>query len=596
MDLDAGWFGVDQARDVSWAELIASGEAYPALGPLMRNRFHLGAAYYWFWALPAYLATDPLALYVYAGVLGTATVVLVWILTRTICGAPAALAAAALFASSPVAVIDARVAWAPAALPIWSAVLLLAATAFVRQPSTVRAALLLFLAALGTQLHLAAAPLALLAGGVVLWRGRALGWRGLLLASLAGAMPLLPMLAGLAVPVPVPTAGATAVASGQQRLADILLLVPRLLVGLTPIERPALVTGWLLVEGAAIAATLAAALYALLRPARATRPAALRLVALAVLAGVAAVALLPAEAWYYYLDATLVPAAVVLGAAWQSLRWRRGALWLLCGVVLGRTLVLAWWIHAAAASGYVATNLDYLRLGGPRPAAPEARARLLDVRTRTAAAAILAGEIAIPLERLWRDVHGSGFADLDTDNGYFLRRASTARAAAGAPVDAGGSSAVLFHRGDFPAAWLARMGPARDAGPLEIHAYQPALDLDQAVLVGCGGGAPPVQEAPAPLAYGAGERAYPSWPCAEPRIEVPVRALAGDGSLRVFARVDGAARVLELGADPPGTPVVSAAPGAGWGIELAPGPARLFVRLAVDGPARLDLYELHGLR
>ena len=595
--LDAGWFGVDQARDVGWAERIASGQAYPWLGPLMRNRFHLGVAYYYFWSVPAFFATDPLALYVYAGVLGTLSVVLVWLVARAICGVPAALAAAALLATSPVAVIDARIAWAPAALPVWSALLLLVGAAFLRRPSGARAALLLFLAALGTQLHLAAVPLALLCGLVVLRHVRSLSRRGLLLAALAGILPVLPMLAGLGVPVPAGAAVSAALDPRQHRLADLALLVPRVLTGLSPAARPLLLRGWLLAESAAMAATILAALYVLLRPPIPERAAGLRLTAALFLAGVLSVALLPAEVWYYYLDTTLAPGAIVLGAGWAALRWRRGARGLLCAVVAARALVLVWWIHGAASAGYVPANLDYLRLGGARPADPEARARLLDVASKSAASDVLAGELAIPLERLWRDVHGSGFSDLDTDNGSFLRRAAAAARGAtdAAPLDRG-NSAVVFYRGDFPAAWLARLGPARAAGPLEIHAYAPALDLGSAVLAGCDDAALPLQEPPAPLAYGSGEPSRPQWPCAAPRVELPVRAPAADVALRVFARVDGAGQVLDVVADPPGTKVAAAAPGAGVGIELAPGPARLSVRLAIDGPARLDLYELHGLR
>ena len=596
--VDAGWFGVDQARDVTWAELIASGQAFPSLGPLMRNRFHLGVTYYYFWSLPAFFATDPLAAYVYAAVLGTATVALVWVLTRTLCGVPAALAATALFATSPVAVIDARIAWAPAALPFWSALLLLAVTSFLRRPSTARAALLLFTAALGTQLHLAAVPLALVAGAVVLGQLRSLTWRGVLVAAVVGALPLLPMLIGLAEPVPQVTAAEVAVDPRAHRLHDILLLVPRLLEGLSAADASSLTGAWLLIEGAAVAAALAAALYVILRPPIAARAPALRVVSLLFLSSVAAVALLPAEAWYYYLDTGLVPAAVVLGATWQALRWRRAALWLLCGVVLGRTLLLGWWIHTAAASGYVSANLDFLRLGGARPEPREARARLLDVATKTTATQILARDLRVPLERTWHDVHGSGFSDLDTDNGFFLRRAAGGQGtqAAGSSSPDPGNSAVIFYRGDFPETWLERLGPARLAGPLEIRPYRAALDLGAASVVGCGDGRLPLQEPPAPLAYGSGEPVRPHWPCTEPRIEVPVGALAPDVALRVFARVDGAGHVLDVVAEPPGTPVTSTAPGAGVGIELAHGPARLVVRLAIDGPARLDLYELHGLR
>ena len=597
--LDAGWFGVDQARDVGWAELIARGQAYPWLGPLMRNRFHLGAVYYYFWSLPAFFATSPLALYVYAGVLGTLTVVLVWLLTRALYGAPAALAAAALLATSPVAVIDARIAWAPAALPLWSALLLLAAAWFLARPSSGRAALLLFVAALGTQLHVAAAPLALLSGLVVLWHVRSLSLGGLLLAACAGILPALPMLAGLAAPVPMVAAPAVAASDPRlHRIADVLLLVPRLLTGLTASAQPTLLRGWLLAESAAMAATIVAGLYVLLRPARAERAAAARLAALLLLVGVAAVVILPAEAWYYYLDMTLVPGAIVLGAAWAALRWRRAALWLLCGVVAARTLVLVWWIHAVVGTGYVATNLDFLRLGGARPAAPEARARVLDVATKLGAGDVLARELAIPLARMWRDVHGAGFSDLDTDNGYFLRRATAAaHPDPGGPATDAASSAVVFYRGDFPAAWLARLGPAHGAGPLEVHGYAPALDLASAVVRGCGDDAPlPIAAPPAPIDYGSGEPPRPRWPCPSPRVELFVRAPAADVAVRVFARVDGAGRVLDVIAEPPGTPLAAAAPGAGVGLELAPGPARVFVRLAIDGPARLDLYELHGLR
>jgi hypothetical protein len=588
----AGWFGVDQARDVRWAELIASGQAYPWLGPLMRNRFHLGALYYYFWSLPAFVSSDPVALYVYAGVLGTLTVALVWWLGRTMLGVFAALAAAALLATSPVAVIDSRIAWAPAALPPWSALLLLAAGRFLDRPSLGRAATLLFVAAFGTQLHVAAAPLALLAGVVVLVRWRALSWRGLALAALAGLVPLLPMIAGLAQPVPAATTPAGPPADPRlHRLADLLALVPRLLRGLTPADAPLLVRGWLLVEHAAVAATLLAALYLLLRPPAGVRVALLRLTVALLVVALAAVLLLPAEAWYYYLDTTLVPGAIVLGGAFSVLPARRAALALLCAVVAVRALLLVWWIGGAAARGYVPANLDFLRLGGAPPAAPDARARLLDVTTKSAAADVLARDLRIPLERMWRDVHGAGFADLDTDNGFFLRRA-----AATAPPAGGEQSAVVLYRGEFPDAWLARLGAPQRAGPLEIRGYAPLLDVASAVVHDCADPALPVQAPPDPLDYGAGEPAQPAWSCTAPRIELPVRAAAPDEQVRVFARVDGAARVLEVTAEPPAAPIAAPSAGAGVGVALAPGTTRLSVRLAVDGPARLDLYELHGLR
>ncbi len=592
--LDAGWFGVDQARDIAWAERIASGAAHPVAGPLMRNRFHLGALYYEFWAIPAHLADGPLAAYAFAALLGVAAVWLTWLLARRIAGPRAALVAAALLATSPVAVIDSRIAWAPAALPPWSAVVLLLATAFVRSPSRARAAVLLFVAALGTQLHVAAAPLALVAGVVVLWRARMLGLAGLALAAAAGALPLLPMVAALGEPVPHFSVPAALVDPREHRLGDLLLLVPRVVTGLSRAAAPTLVRAWLPVEAAIGGAALLAALALLVQPPRRADAAGVRLVAAFFWAGIAAVALLPAEVWYYYLDMSLVPGAVLLGVAAGTLRLRALPLALLV-VAVARTVLLGWWIHLAAGNGYVLANLDWLRLGGARPSQPEARARLLSVATKAAAADAIVRDAAMPIDRVWRDVHGSAFADLDTDNGYFLRRAAHASPLPPAGVGGSARSVLVSYRGELPPEWLAGFGAARVVGPLEVRTYAPTLDLAAAELRGCDGALPAVA-APEPLAYGAGEPPLPMWPCTTPTVAVPARA-ADDGiAVRIFARVDGAARVLDVTSTPAGAPLSSDAPGAGVGVELPATGGEVAVRLDVAGPARLDLYELHGLR
>lgn len=590
--LDAGWFGVDQARDLAWAERIASGAGHPATGPLMRNRFHLGALYYEFWAIPARFADGPHAAYAFAALLGVGAVCLTWLLARRIGGPRAALAAAALLATSPVAVIDSRIAWAPAALPAWSAAVLLLAAAFVRAPSRPRAAVLLLVAAFGTQLHVAAAPLALVSGAIVLWRARTLGLAGLVFAALAGALPLLPMVAALGEPVPHATLPALPVGPREHRLGDLLLLVPRVVTGLSPSPAPGLVRAWLPFEAAIGGAALLAALVLLVQPPRRGDAAGVRLVALFFFAGIAAVVLLPADAWYYYLDMALVPGAVLLGVAAATLP--RGAFRLLMPItVAGRTALLAWWIHLAAANGYVLANLDWLRLGGARPAEPDARARLLSVATKSVAAAALVGDAAIPLDRVWKDVHGSAFADLDTDNGYFLRRA--ARDAAPAVHDASGHSAFVSYAGELPDAWLSAFAPPRVAGPLQIRTYVPTLDRASAALQGCAGTLP-VPAAPEPLAYGSGEPPLPVWPCTAPAVAVPARKPDDGTIVRVLARVDGAGRVVDVTADPPGVPLATDAPGAGVGVALPAGGGEVTVRLDVRGPARLDLYELHGLR
>jgi hypothetical protein len=597
--LDSGWFGVDQARDLTWAARIASGEAHPAVGPAMRNRFHLPPTYYDFWAIPAFFSDDPLAFYAFAGLLGVATVALVACLASRIGGAEAGLLAGLVFATSPIAVIDGRVAWAPAALPLATALVLLAARRFLVAPSALRAALLLVVAGLAPQLHLAAVPLALVAGFVVLRRARDLGIRGLTLAAAAALASIAPALYALTVPVPHPAPPPAPTATAG-RLRAMLDLVPRVVDGLSrpAAERPGAIDAWLAAEHLAVAVGVAALLWLWLRAWRGTgEPRAWPIPAAAAACAVA-VGALPGEAWFYYLDTLLVPAAVAVGLAVAASR-RTAIRALLVLVVVARIAGLVWWEEQNARSGDVPTSLDLLRLGGAGPEPPDARARVLTVATRESAARVLLGTLGLPLEHLWQRAHGVGFTDLDTDNGFFFLRA--ARAATAARAEAAGTAtgrgdardALVVFAGELPPTWLAAFPPAERAGPLAIYGYAPFLRDADARLRDCGAGEVPRQAPRSPLDYGAGERALPTWPCAEPTVVVPVAHAPADMALRVLARTTGAARVLTIEAEG-GQEEVVEAPGAGRALRLGTTPTTVKLRLRVDGPASLDVYELHG--
>ena len=646
--LDAGWFGVDQARDLAWASAITSGRELPIVGPLMRGRVHLGATYYFFWSLPALVRDDPVVAYGFAAFLGVAAVWGTCLVGRRVGGPGTGLVAALLLATSPIAVIDSRQAWAPAALPPLVAALLLAAHAVLHRPTRTRAAALAALATLGTQLHLAAAPLVAVAGVVLLVRARRLGLLGLVVAALAGAAPLVPMAlayrldagpegpalgdvppsllasegsgarAGSAGPPPAaPLRAAPAARDAHAgRAGDILACGARVLDGFTAPahQRPAAIDAWLALEHAAVPAAIVAALLALLPAARraARSPSSTLLVALTFLTCLLSVALLPAEAWHYYLDTTLVPASVLLAFAARA----RGVRRCLCGVALGRTLVLLWWVGANHTSGYTLANLEYLRLGGVDPGATAGRARLLSIAVKERVAETLVGKIGLPLDGLWQRVHGAGFDDVDSDNGYFLHRAvrqataSTASTAAAArPRERGATAsadaevaetvtvirdALIVYRGELPREWTARFPRSWPIGPLEVFAYTPVLRTSAATIESCGDAALPARAPPDPRVYFFGETVLPDWPCHDPVVRVAVAPAAEGTRVRVFARVRGHGRVVALESSPPGEPVATDAPGAGTGLALAPGPAEIRVSLALDGPALLDLYELHG--
>lgn len=192
----AGWFGVDQARDVAWARAIADGTRFPWVGPPMRNRVELSAFYYYFWSIPALVSREAWVFSTFAALLGTLAVACVLRLGTSLGGWMAGLLSALLLATSPHAVLDSRVAWAPAALPLATAMFLLTAKRFVERPSKRRGVIVALVAALATQLHLSGFPLCVVAGGILLGRWPCIGVRGILAAALVGAMPFAPMLVG----------------------------------------------------------------------------------------------------------------------------------------------------------------------------------------------------------------------------------------------------------------------------------------------------------------------------------------------------------------------------------------------------------------
>ncbi|MBM4267474.1 MAG: hypothetical protein FJ144_12820 [Deltaproteobacteria bacterium] len=593
--LDAGWFGVDQARDLTFASEIASGRALPLVGPPMRNRFHLGATYYYFWTLPFLASTEPLAAYAFAGLLGVLAVGLTWLLARRIAGSSAGVAAALLLATSPIAVIDSRVAWAPAALPPLSAGLLLALFAVLERPSAGAALAVALLSALALQLHLAAAPLVLVAAATLFVRRRALGARSLGSAALVGLIAFSPALAALAVPTaPAGLAAprAPTVDTWSDRLGDLLRVGARTLDGLLPPERPSwidLVSG---AEAAWIGFVLLCAVAILVRGGRS--PAGIRLVVATFVATLVSVAVLPWEAWYYYLDGGLVPAAVIAGVAFASLGRIGGILVFAIAVV--RTALLLWWMHAVHASGFLSTDLALLRVGSGAQTSTSQRARVLTVASRRDGFTALTRALGSVPEEVRSRAHGPGFADLDSDNGYFL-----GLAAASQPASSGDRAAVVVYANEVPDSWRSAMARPIAAGPLEIVVDESRLGA--AVVDGCGTERSPLPTHPptSPLAYGTGGSPRATWPCDSPIVTATVRARSGEPRegahevVRVFARVDGAGRVARLESEPPGIGIAASATGRlGAGIELRELPATVRVHLELQGPATLDLFELRG--
>lgn len=588
--LDAGWLGADQARDLTWGQSIVRDGNFPEFGPAMRNQLRLGPLYYWFWSTAYFFSDDLLAPYVFAALLGVLAVGICWRIGTNLGGHRAGFLAALWLATAPVAVIDARVAWAPAAIPVLVAVFLWLATRLEARPSPRLFGSLCFLVAFGTQLHLSAVVLVpvlllLFLRCPELHRMRVVG-----AAVLAALLPILPMIPANFVAIPF--ASPTALSAGNPydgRAAAILLHGSRVLEAYLPSSDglPSLVRFWVGLEGGSLLIVLLAAgvVFYGRRHGGALRRS--RLVLETFFAGLLFAAILPAEAWYYYLDTTLVPAALLVGLAASRPPLWHGTRIPLVVWSLARAVGLVWWIYLAHATGNIFVQLDLLRLGGGAGDSTMVQARVPTVATKQKAFAILGEEFSISRERIFEDVHGWGFGDLVADNGFFAATSTAGSTNAQ-------SAAVVVQQGDLPAAWVSGMRTAT-AGSLRLLAYQPVLDRERAHVVDCARGTElPDRIHLQPRRYGSGEVARQVWPCTSSTIVVPLHEAASDRNLRVLARMAGAGRVVALQSVPPGQSLGSALPAGSLGLLLPAHASELRVRIETNGPADLDLLELHG--
>ncbi|MEO6029486.1 MAG: hypothetical protein ABIR79_21695 [Candidatus Binatia bacterium] len=512
--IDVGWFGVDQARDIQTGLDIAAGEAWPTVGPTMRRLTSLGALYYYFWALPHLVSADPLAAYRFAAGLGVATLVAAWAFARRFWGVAAGLVTLAALATAPVAVIDARVAWAPAALPIVAVGIL---WLLVGPLTSFRLGLLGALLGLAVQLHLSMVAWGATACVVVLVRRPRVG---ALAAGVVGcALVGFPALYAAAI-----TAGNDAGLQTLPSRGPIPDIVTRIGAALALQWRvPSAFwqwsdapDAWGAVARAAAMIVTATSVVGLARLAaaavRGRRAAAV--VGLALLVQLAMVALLPGEAWYYYLDAALPLWALAAGALFATSRV--AGRWPVAGavIVVAATLVLgahlASWIAVGARHGYVALNPAALSLDGAGGRDAPVAGRLVTAGVKRALAAALADEPALLATR-WLAVHGPAFDDATGDNGFWLaQHASESSASPAATPVSSPRHVVLWYREDPTAPTVPTDDVALvSVGPLIVARYHPTIDY-----AGCHdehGPVPlPARVVPSPRRYGDGTIARPA--------------------------------------------------------------------------------------
>lgn len=580
--LDLGWFGVDQARDVQTALDVAAGRDFPTIGPTMRRVTSLGALYHYVWALPHLASDDPLASYRFAAGLGVVTLVATWLFARRAWGIVPGVVALAVLATSRVAVIDGRVAWAPAALPVAAIGCL---WLLVGPVTSGRLAILGAVLGVAVQLHLSMAawvlaaivlvlvrrpPVSALAAGVV--GGIVTGFPALYAAlSNAGGDAGVGSLPRRG-PVPDVLGRLAAAWSLEWRVPDAFWQWPDVAAPWPHATR-----------ACAILVATAVAIGLARSAAAARRDVAARAIVAVLACQLGMVVLLPGDAWYYYLDALLPVTALAAGraiAAGDRPGLQRPAATLLVAAAVLLAIWTARWLAALESHGYLALAPAALALDGAGGRDASVPGRLPTLGTKRDLAKLLATEPATFAER-WESLHGPAFDDVTGDNGFWLARASDAEAdGATAP-----RQAVVWYRDDpaAPATASARFD-ITDVGPLRVVRYRPAIayascrDLNGPVRV-------PIRLLPAPRRYGNGTVERPA--TLPPRLECSIEP--GEGGTRVVAAVTHGTVALADGAGR------RAAPGASSSLCVVRGvePIRLVleVMLPANEPSDLDLYE-----
>ncbi len=547
--LDLGWFGVDQARDVQTGLDIAAGRDWPLVGPTMRRVTSLGALYYYFWSLPFLVSADPLAAYRFAALLGIVAVGLTWWLARRHFGPLAALVSLAALATCPVAIIDGRVAWAPAALPVVAVLVLWSLTTLpeqgARRPSGATRFLALgALLGLAVQLHLT--MVAWVAAATVVVVLRRPGRRALVATGAGFAVIALP--AAYAV---LANAGHDAGVPSLASRGELPNLAVRLFAAVAVAWRvpPAF---WQWQEGPAwppaawrlaglISAVLAMlGVLRLLADATRGRPVARDLLVVLV-CQLGVVAALPGEVWYYYLDATLPLSALLAGALCAGSAPRPVGAIAAFGVLAAALVPSAaatLWLRDVAAYGHLVLDPAPLTLDGTGGRDAAVRGKLVTAGVKRAVAAAVAVEPA-PFAERWLATHGPAFDDVTGDNGFWLARASVPSAPPAALTHA-----ALWYRDDPTAPHTPTCGfTLADVGPFVLARYQPAILYDRC-RDGDGPIRVPVRIVPDPRRYGDGTIARPT--TLPPRVECAVAG--GRGAVRVVAAI-GAGTVTLTGPD-----------------------------------------------
>lgn len=115
-----GWFIHDSARDMRFAQAIASGKTYPLLGPTAGGIFYLGPFYYYLISIPFFFTKNITVPYYFIALLNALSVILTYFFVKKYFNTKLAIVSSLLYATFPFAIITGRNMWNPALLPTFN--------------------------------------------------------------------------------------------------------------------------------------------------------------------------------------------------------------------------------------------------------------------------------------------------------------------------------------------------------------------------------------------------------------------------------------------------------------------------------------------
>jgi hypothetical protein len=191
--LDLAEFKLDEATAVELARHVLHG-TLPTTGLVSSVGALNPPLFIYLMAIPLGIVDDPLAATAFVAVLAVAATALTFVVLRTRFGSLAALAATALFATAPWAVLYGRKIWAQDLLPIVCIALLWSLFVVLEQTRTRTALLVPVFLCLAFQLNFSAVALLVPVVAVVVYRAREVNWPALAVGVVAAVLLLGPWL------------------------------------------------------------------------------------------------------------------------------------------------------------------------------------------------------------------------------------------------------------------------------------------------------------------------------------------------------------------------------------------------------------------